>query len=171
MLKPKIIEVLKIIYQKLKNQKIKWVLVGSTSLALQGVKIKPKDIDILTEKEGAFRVNKLFKNYEVKPVEFGRLKIGRRELFESYLGKFKIKGVKVEIMRNLKEKLGRKWVYLHKRLKSPKIVKIKGMKIPVSPLEEQLRSYQQLGRKKMPFESKKLKKFQRIDTFLCCDKK
>jgi len=162
MVEQKIIKVLKIIYQKLKNQKIKWVLVGSTSLALQGVKIKPKDIDILTNKEGALKINELFKEYEVKPVKFGRLKIGGRELFESYLGKFKIKGVKVEIMGNLKEKLGRKWIYLHKRLKSPKIVKIEGMKIPVSPLEEQLKSYSRLGRKKDAFRVKQIKKALRI---------
>ena len=106
--------------------------------------------------------NELFKEYEVKPVKFGRLKIGGRELFESYLGKFKIKGVKVEIMGNLKEKLGRKWIYLHKRLKSPKIVKIEGMKIPVSPLEEQLKSYSRLGRKKDAFRVKQIKKALRI---------
>jgi len=158
MLKPKIIRVLRIIYQKLKNQKIKWVLVGSTSLALQDVKIKPKDIDILTDREGAFKINKLLKEYEIKPVKFGCLKIGGKELFESYLGKFKIKGVKVEVMGNLKEKLGRKWIYLHKRLKSPKIIKIKGMKIPVSPLEEQLKSYSRLGRKKDAFRVKQIKK-------------
>jgi predicted nucleotidyltransferase len=158
MTRQKIVAVLKIINRKLKNQKIKWVLVGSTSLALQGVKIKPKDIDILTDKEGAFRVNKLFKNYEVKPVEFGRLKIGGKELFESYLGKFKIKGVKVEVMGNLKEKLGRKWIYLDKRLKSPKIVKIEGMKLPVSPLQEQLKSYEKLNRKKDLIRVKRIKK-------------
>jgi SAM-dependent methyltransferase len=158
MTRQKIVAVLKIINRKLKNQKIKWVLVGSTSLALQGVKIKPKDIDILTDKEGAFRVNKLFKNYEVKPVEFGRLKIGGKELFESYLGKFKIKGVKVEIMGNLKEKLGRKWIYLHKGLKSPKIIEFQGMRLPVSPLKEQLKSYSRLGRKKDFIRVKKIKK-------------
>jgi hypothetical protein len=134
----KIKEAIKLIYNRLKDKKIKWVLVGSMSLALQGVKIKPKDIDILTDKEGAFRVNKLFKNYEVKPVEFGRLKIGRRELFESYLGKFKIKGVKVEIMGNLKEKL-------------------EGMELPVSSLKEQLKSYSRLGRKKDAIRVKKIK--------------
>jgi predicted nucleotidyltransferase len=57
----KFIRVLKIISKKLENQKIKWVLVGSTSLALQGVNIKPKDIDILTDDEGVFKFNEIFK--------------------------------------------------------------------------------------------------------------
>ena len=104
----------------------------------------------------------MLKEYEVKPVKFGCLKIGGKELFESYLGKFKIKEVKVEVMGNLKEKLGRKWIYLHKRLKSPKIIKIEGMKMPVSPLEEQLKSYSRLGRKKDAFRVKQIKKALRI---------
>jgi len=153
----KIIKVLKIIYRKLKNRKIKWVLVGSTSLALQGVKIRPKDIDILTDKEGAFKINESFKKYEFKPVEFGCLKIGGRELFKSYLGKFRIKGVKVEVMGNLKEKLGRKWIYLYKRLISPKIVEFGGMRLPVSSLKEQLKSYSRLRRKKDLVRVQKIK--------------
>lgn len=59
MINQKIIEALKIINQKLKNRRIKWVLVGSVSLALQGVKISPKDIDILTNKKDVFKINKL----------------------------------------------------------------------------------------------------------------
>jgi len=70
----KIIKVLKIILGKLKNKKIKWVVVGSTSLALQRVKISPKDIDILTDKEGAFKINEIFKNYQAKPVRFSQRK-------------------------------------------------------------------------------------------------
>jgi len=157
MVQKKIIKVLKIISQNLKSQKIRWVLVGSASLALQGVKIEPKDIDILTNKEGAFKINELFKKYEFKPVEFGCLKIGGREMFKSYLGKFRIKGVKVEVMGNLKEKLGRKWNYLYKRLKSPRIINFEGMKLPVSPLEDQLKSYSRLGRKKDLIRVQKIK--------------
>lgn len=143
MISRNIIKTLKIIDKKLKGQKIKWVLVGSTSLALQGVKIKPKDIDILTNKEGVFKINKLFKKYEVKPTKFGR-----SEFFESYIGEFKLKGIKVEVMGNLKEKVDKKWIPLSKRLVSPKVIEVEGVRIPVSPLFEQLKSYERVGRKK-----------------------
>jgi ubiquinone/menaquinone biosynthesis C-methylase UbiE len=66
--------------------------------------------------------------------------------------------VKVEIMGNLKEKWGREWVSLHKRLISPKIVEFEGMKLPVSNLKEQLKSYSKLGRKKDKIRIKKIKK-------------
>ena len=69
MLSKKVISALKIIYKKLKKEKINWVLVGSINLALQGIKIRTKDIDILTDKKGAFKINKLFKEYEVEPVK------------------------------------------------------------------------------------------------------
>jgi len=158
MIKQSIIEALKVISQKFKNRKIKWVLVGSVSLALQRVKISPKDIDILADKDSAFKMNKILKEYEVKPVKFGRLKIKGREFFKSYFGEFKINGVKVEIMGNLKEKSGKKWLSLSKRLSSPKIIEIQqGVKLPVSPLEDQLKSYSRLGRKKDLIRVQKIK--------------
>ena len=74
-----IVEALKVITRRLRDAKIKWVLVGSTSLALQGVDVSPKDIDILTDKDGAFEINKLLKEYEVKSVQFKT-----SDLFESF---------------------------------------------------------------------------------------
>ena len=152
MIDQKIIEVLKIINRKMKNRKIRWVLIGSTSLVLQEVKIKPKDIDILTNKEGAFKVNELLKEYEVKPIKFGE-----SDVFQSYLGEFRINEVKVEVMGNLKEKIKGRWRDLSPRLISPKIIKIEGMNLPVSPLKEQLVSYEALGREKDSARVQKIK--------------
>jgi hypothetical protein len=152
MIPKKIQRALEIIYSKLKDKKIKWVLAGSSSLALQGVKIRPKDIDILTDKRGALLMNKLLKEYEVKPVKFQR-----SEFFESYFGEFKIDGVKVEVMGNLKEKRGKKWISFSKRLKSPNFVKIGEIKLLVSPLIDQLRSYEKSGRKKDLIKAKKIR--------------
>ncbi len=148
----KFIEVLKIINRKFKNQKIKWVLTGSTNLALQGVRIKPKDVDILTDKKGAFKINKVLQEYEVKPVKFNCSKI-----FESYLGQFKINSLKVEVMGNLKEKLNNKWIFVSKRLVSPKTIEIKKMRIPLSDLEELLKAYEKLGRKKDSIRAQRIK--------------
>jgi hypothetical protein len=141
----KIKEAIKLICARLRGKKIKWVLVGSTSLALQGVKIKPKDIDILTDKEGAFKIEKLFEECKVRVIP---VKLSHSKLFKSYFGKFKLNDVKFEVMGDLKERVGNKWVSFSARLKSPKIVKLEGMEIPVSPLQEQLKSYSKLGRKK-----------------------
>lgn len=153
MINQKIINTLRAIIKELKGKKIRWVLVGSTSLALQKVKIKPKDIDILTDRKGAFKLNKLLKKYEIRPVKFGR-----SEIFKSYFGEFRINDIKIEVMGDLEERINNKWTTLSKRLMiPPKIVEIKKMKIPVSSLMEQLEAYKKLGRKKDSFRVRKIK--------------
>lgn len=152
MIDQKTIEALKIINQKLKNRKIRWVLVGSTSLALQGIKVKPEDIDILTDKEGVFKINELLKKYEIKPTKFGK-----SDVFQSYLGEFRINKVKVEIMGNLREKIKGKWSDFSPRLRSPKVIKFEAMDLPVSPLKEQLASYEAFARGKDSVRVRKIK--------------
>lgn len=145
------IEALRIIYQKLKDQKIKWILVGSTSLALQGVRIRPKDIDILTEKAGAFKINRLLKEYETEPVE-----LKESEMFQSYFGKFQIKEVTVEVMGNLKIKIGDKWTP-SEELIPQRTLEINDMYLPVFSLETELKLYERLGRKKDSVRIQKIK--------------
>jgi len=58
-------------------------------------------------------------------------------------------------MGDYKERQGFKWVNLSKRLKNPRIIEVDGIKIPVSPVEDQLRSYR---RSKRPKDVEKVKK-------------
>lgn len=133
----KIIESPVIISNKLKNQDIKWCVIGSSSLALQNVNVKPPDIDILTDKEGAYKINTLLKTYEITPVKFSKT-----VQFSSHLGTFLINGIKVEIMGDLSIFIKGKWSQeIRKRLHSRKNVNYKGNVIPVSPLEAHLKSY------------------------------
>ncbi|MCC7574853.1 hypothetical protein KO361_04645 [Candidatus Woesearchaeota archaeon] len=143
MIENKLIEVLRIIVERLEQQKFKWVLVGSASLALQNVKIKPGDVDILTDGDDALKMNEIFKDFKVRDVEFKT-----SEIFESYFGEFNINGVKVEIMGDLKEKIDGEWTSLKDRLKRTEYVEVDSFKVPVSPLSEQLVSYEKLGREK-----------------------
>lgn len=62
--------VLKKIYRRLKNTDIIWAITGSTAFALQGLPFVPKDIDLQTNKYGAYEVEKLFVNNIRKKVEF-----------------------------------------------------------------------------------------------------
>jgi len=148
----KIIKALKLIESKLRGSGVRWVLAGSVSLVLQGVDVKPNDIDILTDEKGAFEINRILKDYEVKPVRFCRSKI-----FQSYLGEFEIEGVKVEVMGGLKEFVKGEWRSLSQRLSTSRIIEIEGIRLPVSQLEDQLRSYQVLGRRK---DSSKVRKIE-----------
>jgi hypothetical protein len=125
-------------------------LAGSFSLALQSVAVVARDIDLMTDRQGAFTINALLKKYEKKKVEYSET-----ENACSFFGVFEIQGVKVEVMGDYKEKQGNKWVSLSKRLVNPRIIEVDGMRIPVSPLEDQLISY---GRSTRPKDAEKVGK-------------
>ena len=151
-MRKEVIEALKLIGQRLNNQGIKWMVVGGTSLALQGVDVESHDIDILTNEEGAFRIAELLKEYEVEPMRFKC-----SELFRSYLGEFEIKGVKVEVMGDLEAKMGGKWVRVE--VIPHESVEVEGVEIPVPSLREQLKAYEMLGREK---DKEKMQKIREV---------
>ncbi len=134
---------LKVIVERLEKHNIEWVLAGTLSLALQGVNIEPKDVDILTNAEDALKTNLVFKDFLVREVSFSRY-----DLFESYFGEFNIFGVKVEVMGDLREKIGGEWLVLNDRLGNVEFVKVDSFFVPVPPLQDQLVAYEKLGREK-----------------------
>lgn len=150
MINQNFIKALKKINKEFQKHKIRWVLVGSLSLAFQNVKIKPNDIDILTDKEGALKSNKIFKRYIEKAVKWSQT-----ERYDSFFGKFQINDVAVEIMGDLKVKEGNKWIELKPRLEKPHFIRLEDILIPVTPLEDQLKSYKKStnnkDRKKLRF--------------------
>jgi hypothetical protein len=54
-------------------------------------------------------------------------------------------------MSNLKEKIGDRWTSFSSRLINPRIIEIDEMKVPVSSLEDQLKSYQKTGGREKDF--------------------
>lgn len=152
------IEALKTIKERIGEEDIRWVIVASTSLALQGVDIEPKDIDILTDKEGAFQINILLKEYETKPVSFGRF-----DPFRSYFGKFEINGIGVEVMGDLETRINDRWVRISHRLNEPKVIKLGDFNIPVSCLQEHLEAYVTIGRENDKIKIEKIRETLRED--------
>jgi len=142
MISESIIGALRIISERLGSQNLGWVLVGSISLALQEVNVTPGDIDILTDKVSAYRINQLFQDCEVKPVKYQR-----SDTVRSHLGEFVINDVKVEVMGDYQEKVRGKWQDFNSRLTSPVIIQFEGMQLPLSSLANQLYSYDSSGRK------------------------
>jgi len=135
------VKVLRIIVSRLENKGINWVLGGSLNLALQDVDVSPRDIDILTDKSGAFQIGELLKDYEIQKVESTKT-----EKFSSYLGKFRIRGLEVEVIGEFQAKMSQgEWTEPFKP-KHKTTLKLENMKIPASPLEVELQAYQILGR-------------------------
>ncbi|MHA2380725.1 MAG: nucleotidyltransferase domain-containing protein [Candidatus Thorarchaeota archaeon] len=140
---PIVLKALRRISECLVGREIRWVVAGSTSLALQGVEVEPHDIDILTNRDGAFQIGELLSEFEVEPVSFGQ-----SELFKSYLGRFEMSGVRVEVMGELRACVGDEWISYEERLSSPQFVEFESVRVPVSSLKQQLESYELLGREK-----------------------
>ncbi|MHB1493384.1 MAG: nucleotidyltransferase domain-containing protein [Thermoplasmataceae archaeon] len=105
MIPDKFRETILIISEKIPSN-VKWAVDGSTSLALQGMDIVPHDIDILTDHNGAYRIQDVFKDAAVKPVSHSST-----DRYESDFGVFSINGLKVEVMGNLKVFRNGKWSY------------------------------------------------------------
>jgi len=57
MIEKDITESLRMLCRGLSNHDTRWVLVGSTSLALQEVDVTPGDIDILTDEAAIYEMN------------------------------------------------------------------------------------------------------------------
>lgn len=96
------LEVLRRLYERLEDAGVNWVVTGSLGFALQGIPLEPHDIDIQTDRDGAYEIESLFSEFVVKPVEFRE-----SEAIRSHFGVLMIDGVRVEIMGEHPEKSGR----------------------------------------------------------------
>lgn len=138
----RIIRAIGFLNRRLRDSRIRWVIIGSTSLAIQGVKVSPNDIDVLTDRDGAFKIAKLLEKYQVRRLAFRRS--GR---FESYFAEYRIEGIKVQVAGDMRIRYRGSWTSLLGRLKSTRKVSVGGLMTPVSPLRAQLLSYEKLGRR------------------------
>ncbi len=135
MLNSTFVEVIKLVSEKIPSN-IKWAVDGSTSLALQGIDVTPHDIDILTDHEGAIRIQESLKKYNVVPISHSS-----NEKYDSYFGTFEVKGIKVEVMGDLRVFRSGKW----STLQNPSTVDIanrnlEGVSIPVVSVKSQTES-------------------------------
>ena len=136
------LKVLRKINIRLNNTSVNWAVTGSLGFALQGVAIEPNDIDIQTDKRGAYEIERYFSEFVTKRVTFSST-----ERIRSHLGELMINGIKVEIMGDIQKrnKYG-SWenpvsLEHHKR-----VVEVEGMKVPVLSLEYEYQAYMKLGR-------------------------
>jgi hypothetical protein len=111
-------------------------------MALQGMDLTVHDIDIQTDEDGAYEIERQLAEYVLKPVLYKA-----SERMRSRLGKLRIDGVLVEVMGAIQKRLpGGEWeqpvqVSLHKRW-----VDLEGNAIPVLSLEYEVEAYRLMGR-------------------------
>lgn len=146
---------LKAICSEVSGKRFRWLIIGSTSLSLQGVKLNgegvvPNDIDVLTDERTAYNMGKIFERYSLRSpsIVYCAGPDSEKPIFRSHFGQFEIGGVKVEIMGELEKRVNEKFVgkygewWRHsRRLDKPKLIRYRGMILPVSPLEDHLLAY------------------------------
>jgi len=113
-------------------------------MALQGMPVEVHDIDIQTDRDGAYEIEHCFAEFVIEPVRYSET-----ERIRSYLGVLEIDGVKVEIMGDIQKRLGnRSWEEPVKVERYRRWVEVDGMQIPVLSLEYEYQAYLRLGRAK-----------------------
>lgn len=77
---------------------IRWGLVGSTAGYLNGLSIKPRDIDIIVETSKVYEVDKIFaaKFYTLRRIQYSSSRI-----YSSHFGIFDVYGTRIEVMADL----------------------------------------------------------------------
>jgi len=136
------LKVLRKINAQLNNTSVNWAVTGSLGFALQGVPVEPNDIDIQTDKRGAYEIERYFSEFVTK-----RAKFSSTERIRSHFGELMIDGIKVEIIGDIQKRLeDGSWenpvdLEQHKR-----VVEVEGMKVPVLSLEYEYQAYLKLGK-------------------------
>ena len=142
MIKPAYLEVLHRICNRLSRSEVNWMVVGTTSLALQGMAIEePEDIDIQTDRVGAYEIERLCSEWVTRKVTFSST-----NRIRSHFGDLLIDGIKVELMGDLQhQREDGEWEDLPDQ-RYKQVVKIEGTKVPIPPLEYEYEGYLMLGR-------------------------
>ena len=127
---------------RLEDRQINWVVTGSLGMALQGVPVTVHDIDIQTDEDGAYEIERCFSECVIKPVRYSL-----SEQIRSHFGMLEIDGIQVEIMGDLQKRLGdQSWEKPVKVECYKQWVETDGMRIPVLSLEYEYQAYLNLGR-------------------------
>ncbi|CAI8046455.1 hypothetical protein GBAR_LOCUS25697 [Geodia barretti] len=142
MIDPVYLNVLRQIHARLSNTDVNWVVTGSLGFVLQGVPVRPNDIDIQTDKAGAYAIESLFSDVVIRKVKFSAT-----EWIRSHFGALQIDGIEVEIMGDI-QKIGADGVW--EEIVDPahyrQMVEIAGLLVPVLSLEYEYQAYLKFGR-------------------------
>lgn len=136
------IKVLMKIYEKLHKSAVSWVVTGSLNFALHGLPVEVHDIDIQTDRKGAYEIEHLFSEFMTKKITY---RVSRH--IRSYFGVFTLDNITVEIMGDIQKKLkDGTWEKPVNVNNYREVINFEGMEIPVLSLEYEQKAYRQLGR-------------------------
>lgn len=130
------------IHAALRSQDALWVITGSTSFALRGLPFTPNDIDLQTDKSGAYAVEAALRPFVVQPVTFSGT-----DRIRSHFGQLKIAGIKVEIMGDMEKWVNGRWEPPPDLTQHREFITVDGLELPVLPLAYEREAYEKMGRR------------------------
>jgi len=120
-----------------------WALTGSASFAIRGLPFEPNDIDLQTDKAGAYAIEAHFSDLMEQPVTYrdsGHIR--------SHPGSLSIDGVKVEIIGDVQKRLPEgSWSPLPRLEDLIRTIPWEGYHVPVLPLDYEVEAYRLMGRR------------------------
>ncbi len=137
MIDPVYLNVLRQIHARLSNTDVNWVVTGSLGFALQGVPVQPNDIDIQTDKVGAYEIERRFSDVIIRKVKYSAI-----ERIKSHFGALQIDGIEVEIMGDIQKRgVDGVWEEIVDPAHYRQMVEIAGLLVPVLSLEYEYQAY------------------------------
>jgi hypothetical protein len=136
------LQALRIIETRIAPLDCLWVITGSLAFAVQGLDFLPGDIDLQTDRNGAFQIEAALSDFMIRPVRFQQT-----EKISSHFGSPVVHSVQVEIMGDLQKRgPAGDWgeppdLFRHRRW-----VDFDGIRLPVLSLTYEYSAYLMLGR-------------------------
>jgi hypothetical protein len=142
MLEQPLLIALRALTARLKHQPVNWAITASCGLALQGVPVRVRDIDLATDRSGAYRLAQLFAAEVTHPVQLSSV-----ETVRSHYGAFALEGYTFEIIGDSQYRhADGGWDAPLDFTPHKHFVRVDGMSLPVLTLEFEVESYARLGR-------------------------
>ncbi|HOF17040.1 MAG: hypothetical protein WBH71_05390 [Bacteroidales bacterium] len=116
-----------------KNKKINWTVTGSASSVIRSELEHCNDIDIIVGKKHVQEIDNILKPFRIEKMCNSALNDIR-----SYYGKYKIGGVFIDIMSNVENKVGEKWISHPPLEKEKKILRDIEIYITTKDFEEKV---------------------------------
>lgn len=127
---------------RLTPHEIRWAITGSLGFALHGIAVTVHDIDVQTDREGAYLIERCFADCIVLPVAFRT-----SERIQSHFGVLRVEGVEVEIMGDIQKRLPDDgWDEPPRLAEHTEYLAVDGMRVPVLSVEYEHAAYLRLGR-------------------------
>jgi len=134
---------------ELNRRDVVYHVVGGVALALHGACVKTLDVDIETDRDGAYLFQEVFADRTTLPVAWRQ-----SNSYRSHFGRFDFDGVSVEVMGQIERRNGGVWVCT--MVSTTDVVELDGVAVRVPWLEEEVLANIRRGRMERAGECLKL---------------